>query len=279
MNDTIKGSIIGAIITGIVSLLIFFLGNFSTQETIERNTVETLTEYFDSVEKEMTYEQALRAIYVENEDLKTKIEDLEIASKNNEDKMLEKNEDLYREEILEQAKSAFESNEIEKAVDILSDGLKTLPGDEAFLDKISEYRSYTPVALFEKQILYKEGQMLNSHRGSHKHPDNVGNLYPPSAYEIYASDTETENSITYALDGEYALLTGTLAIRKNSYHESLWVEFYDGDLKLGETEIVGDGIRPVDFEINVTGVIDLTIKAKTNTSYGFAYTNGFYLQK
>ena len=44
MSDTIKGAIIGALITTIGSILIFFLGNFSTQATLEKNTVETLSE-------------------------------------------------------------------------------------------------------------------------------------------------------------------------------------------------------------------------------------------
>ncbi len=36
MSDTIKGAIIGALITTIGSILIFFLGNFSTQATLEK---------------------------------------------------------------------------------------------------------------------------------------------------------------------------------------------------------------------------------------------------
>ena len=74
MSDTIKGSIIGALITGGISLLIFFLGNFSTQSTIEEKTVETLSGYFNSVDKDMSYEQALQTIYKENENLKIEID-------------------------------------------------------------------------------------------------------------------------------------------------------------------------------------------------------------
>ena len=83
MNDTIKGSIIGAIITVAGSVLIFFLGNFSTQDTIEKKTVETLSGYFDNIDKDMSYEQALQAVYKENENLKTQNSNL-----------LEQNQDL-----------------------------------------------------------------------------------------------------------------------------------------------------------------------------------------
>ena len=61
----IAGAIVGALVTGLFSLLIFFLGNFSTQSTIEKNTVKTLSGYFDSVDKDMSYEQALKTIYEE----------------------------------------------------------------------------------------------------------------------------------------------------------------------------------------------------------------------
>lgn len=71
MSDTIKGSIIGAVITVAGSVLVFFLGNFSTQDTIEKKTVETLSGYFDNIDKGMSYEQALQAVYKENENLKT----------------------------------------------------------------------------------------------------------------------------------------------------------------------------------------------------------------
>ncbi len=76
MSDTIKGSIIGAIITVIGSILVFVLGNFSTQSIIEEKTVKTLSGYFDSVNKDMSYEQALQTIYKENESLKMDISDL-----------------------------------------------------------------------------------------------------------------------------------------------------------------------------------------------------------
>ena len=66
MSDTIKGSIIGALITGVISFLIFILGNFSTQDSI----VESLSVRFDSVDSSMSYEQALQAIYEEVERLK-----------------------------------------------------------------------------------------------------------------------------------------------------------------------------------------------------------------
>lgn len=82
MSDTIKGAIIGALITTLGSVLIFFLGNFSTQATLEKNTVETLSEYFDSVDKDMSFKQALQTVY---EEAKYKDEQIDILNQQNTD--------------------------------------------------------------------------------------------------------------------------------------------------------------------------------------------------
>lgn len=77
MNDTIKAAIISSLITALIttltSVLIFFLGNFSTQATLEKKTIETLSEYFDSVNKDMSYKQGLQIIYEESKQKKEEI--------------------------------------------------------------------------------------------------------------------------------------------------------------------------------------------------------------
>lgn len=251
----------------------------SNVEVIEENETEieaSIDSYKQTILKKIQqYEDAGNT-----EDVISYINTLEKEYQNDNDIKLkyDVNVDSFREMTLNRAKDVFESEGVESAVEIINDGLNILPEDKAFLDKIEEYRSYIPIALFEMQILYKNGDdFLFSHVGSVNRPDNVGNMYSASAYEIYASGDD--RSVTYALDQKYTLLTGTLAIRQNSGHESVWVEFYDGDILLGRTDEVCDGVRPISFEISVAGVTDLTIKARTNASYGFAYTEGFYVQK
>ena len=55
MSDGIKsaviGAIVGSLITGAVSLFI----NYDQKKGIEIKTVETLSKYFDSVDKDMSY--------------------------------------------------------------------------------------------------------------------------------------------------------------------------------------------------------------------------------
>lgn len=67
MKEQVTSAVVGAIIAGLFSLLIFHLGNFSTQKSI----VESLSVRFDSVDSTMSYEQALQTLYEEMEQLKT----------------------------------------------------------------------------------------------------------------------------------------------------------------------------------------------------------------
>lgn len=73
MKEQIIGAVVGAIITGLFSVPIFHLGNFSTQDSI----VEALSVRFDSVDESMSYEQALQAVYEEVEQLKVNSTTLE----------------------------------------------------------------------------------------------------------------------------------------------------------------------------------------------------------
>lgn len=78
MDIQIKSALIGAIIPTVGAFAIFFLGDFSTESKLERDTVEVLSEKFDSVEKDMSYEEALQSVFKENENLKNSIDDLSL---------------------------------------------------------------------------------------------------------------------------------------------------------------------------------------------------------
>lgn len=133
MSDTIKGSIIGAFITVVGSVLIFVLGNFSTQSTIEKNTVETLSRYFDSVDKDMSYEQALQTIYKENENLKSYVDELNNQVNMLNTKISEKQTEIDRQystevinEIIYNATEYGNDSNFIQALSILNSASKTL---------------------------------------------------------------------------------------------------------------------------------------------------------
>ena len=148
MSDTIKGAIIGALITTLGSVLIFFLGNFSTQATLEKNTVETLSEYFDSIDKDMSYKQALQTVYEDyknTKDEKDKLQEQLNAKQN------EADAEKKIKEVIETVSSLSDKGNYEKALSILNGVEDKTPEMELLLVDIT--------GKFETQIIDKASNL------------------------------------------------------------------------------------------------------------------------
>lgn len=78
IKSAIAGAIAGAAIQSAVAVLIFFMGNFSTQESFQRGVVEALSKRFQSVEKDMSYEKAIEVIYKEKQDMENELETIRL---------------------------------------------------------------------------------------------------------------------------------------------------------------------------------------------------------
>ena len=105
--------------------------------------------------------------------------------------------------------------------------------------------------------------------------DNLGNN--EYSLMIYCEDGGAE--ITYPLDKKYSILRGNIALSgEDNKSEGLWLTFYDGKKKLGETQHMKAADRPSRFQIDVSNVTDLRI-VTDGLSYeaGFLLTNGFEL--
>lgn len=139
MSDTIKGAIIGALITTLGSVLIFFLGNFSTQATLEKNTVETLSGYFDSVDKDMSYKQALQTVYEDYKNIKdekSKLQEQLSVAQNSVD-IKERNE-----EVIETVNTFTSEGNYEMALSVLNDVDEQTPEMKLLLvDVTKKYES------------------------------------------------------------------------------------------------------------------------------------------
>lgn len=111
--------------------------------------------------------------------------------------------------------------------------------------------------------------------------DNLGNSN--YSVDIYYRNGD-EREITYPLDYKYSKITGDLALDcdSNDIDYKIWVEFYEGKKKVGETKKLTAGVRPIKFDINVKEVRDLRIIVNSTSdlfSYAYLLTNGFYLVK
>lgn len=182
MNDTIKGAIVGALITAgfatATSIIIFHLGNYSTQATLEAKTVETLSEYFDTVDKDMSYKEALQALYEgyiniknKNDELineKTKLQNdttIEKEQLNNEiiqlkDQIGEMQSQLdideKNESIIYAANSYAESDDYEKALSILINIEERTPEMELLITKFSKE--------YELQVILQVSDLQNEEK-------------------------------------------------------------------------------------------------------------------
>ena len=107
--------------------------------------------------------------------------------------------------------------------------------------------------------------------------DNLGTRYTNVACKTagYGSPNET----VYRLNGVYSSIRGTnfiLEREKNTDH-SLTLSFY-GDGKLLYTSYVQNGLYPDTFNVDITGVLELTIKTSgTNLHYRDLYVANFGL--
>ncbi len=136
MSDTIKGAIIGAVITALTSVVLFFWADLSTQSTLEKSTVETLSTYYDFIDENMSLNAALASTYEY-----TKEAEREKASAQSNSLDMEKELQLITAEYNE-LKSEINDlpNTENKSADIVLDGLKVHEGfNDAILLKDETY--------------------------------------------------------------------------------------------------------------------------------------------
>lgn len=178
MRDSVVGAVVGSVLTGIVSFAIFFLGNFSTQATLEKSTVETLSEYFGSVDKDMSYKEALQAVYEENKNANNEITELqeqlngfqvqvtELTSTNNINKVIENATVYWNNKDYSQALTILKNSEsLSKDIEVLykqySDEYCMYILDQAdILVKERKYEEAKEILSIDESLVY-DSSMLN----------------------------------------------------------------------------------------------------------------------
>lgn len=285
MHDTIKGSIIGALITVLGSILVYFLGNFSTQSTIEKNTVETLSGYFNSVDKDMSYEQALQTIYKENITLKNEIIELkeqnQILAKANEDAMntIGQLHDVAYQN-LNLIINGIDSGYNDKVIIVNNETFYS----QGFLQYIVDNQSISfensklfvgsvqtedqmPVSLFELEP-FTEGYSLSK---TTNEEDNYGNVFP-EAFRVRSGDWGYEdlmyNATEYFIDYNYTTLCFDYAYSKNANQGLEYEILIYGDGNLLESVILNRKTKVDSKKVDVSNVEFLQIVGKGGSYWG-----------
>ena len=184
LKQTLIGTIIGAILTGGVSLYTYFDSKYG----IESKTVETLSKYFDSVDKDMSYNVALEKVYEDTKSMQTRIDELEsgnidsILIKNaqeygesenyymalsllmNVESSDEEKENLisrygekFEDEVLSQADFFINNSNVNAAKLILNKALDIVPESKRISEKLSELNSNDTNSLVKMVPAYQCG--------------------------------------------------------------------------------------------------------------------------
>lgn len=152
MKSAIGGAVIGAILTGIFSIGL----SIAEKDSIEKYTVDTLAGYFDSVDKDMSYEDALKFIY---EDLKEKKEENK-ALKNELDSLkVQVNTYENNESAIESAKAFADLGKYSTALTILNDVADKTPEMQILIADYSKK--------YENQII----EQADSLKGDNKYDE------------------------------------------------------------------------------------------------------------
>lgn len=281
MKDAIAGAAVGAIITGIVSFSIFHFDNIETQKTI----VDTLSQHFDSVDKNMSYEQALEAIYNEKENLKNDI--ISLQKKNQElTKSKEEISNIAGQKydvtfqnmnlILNGIDSGYSSKVaiINNETFYSQDFLQYLVDNEAVSSNNSKLfigsvqsEEYMPTSLFELTPFTK-GYSLEK---ATKEEDNYKNIFP-EAFKIRSGDWNYDdlmnNATEYFLDKHYTKLCFEAAYSKNATQGLEYEILIYGDGQFIKSIILNRKTKTDSYEVPIANVEFLQIVGKSEAHWG-----------
>lgn len=138
MDIQIKSALIGAIIPTFGAFALFFLGNFSAQSKLERDTVQVLSEKFDSVEKDMSYEDALQAVFEENENLKDNIDNLSLQLNDLQIQIDQQNSEEEINRIIQNATEYWNDSDYVQCLTLLKSSKTASPNIASLFERYSD---------------------------------------------------------------------------------------------------------------------------------------------
>lgn len=193
----------------------------------------------------------------------------------------------YRNQIINDAANTYESEGYEAAVLVINKGLAVLNNDSALTKEKNKYRALAPIPITELDATKRGGHLYIGVSEGKKSvyyaeeyyitelaKDVSGNSYSSNEihYGLYRTgdndkiDKKKELSITYFLNQEYSVLTGTLYRPYLSLScDYDWtggggVEIYGDDILLYSTTMPEKTFDTVEIEVDVTGVRELRIQ-------------------
>lgn len=164
----------------------------------------------------------------------------------------------YKNELLAEAESKFDTEGYEAAIVVLNQGKKVLGNDSNIIEAIQNYELYAPVRLIDLDYLgandmyiVNESRLLNS-------GIEINGYYEPRY-------SNTRSSIIYMLNGNYSILTGIGGVSHDSREDSdiksdVCKLAIFGDDKLLFMYGFDNTTLPANFDLDITGIQKIEIK-------------------
>ena len=167
-------------------------------------------------------------------------------------------ENAYRQAVISNAATAYQSNGYQSALAEINAGLAVMPNDSELLNEQAAYLACEPISLFSLEPYTYTG--YPSHLTDIA--DTLGNVYNNAWTDQSWMYDEGGSSVTYNIDRQYNILTGTVVVAKEdkgqSYVACIRI-FGDGILLFENMNITSD-TKPIKVEIDITNVSDLKIE-------------------
>lgn len=172
---------------------------------------------------------------------------------NDYDKLLDENKEL-KDEI---------ENLKQQIYNIEHDTSYSLGVDNQIQEEISEI-NYRNLSIREVKDFYSDGI---EHRSS-KIIDNIGNSYDGYTF-MSAGDfmVAPEGSVVYRNDDQYAKFYGKVIIAEyeKDAEDCGWIKIYGDNILLFDSGVMGRGIIPVDFNLDISNYSEIRIDFKNGT--------------
>lgn len=307
LKVAVIGAIVGALITGAISLFIYFDG----KNGIENKTVETLTKYFDSVDKDMSYNEALEAVYKESKKMKSEIGDLKAGNINGilvesaqqfadakdyvsalsilnsiEKKSYQINNLIdeytkkYESEVTNQVELLVDEDNTDEAKRILETALKIVPNSKAIKNKKQEINNLYHQNMVEIVPAYQSGK--NEYKEYNTNKTGGTEFFKMAGIKYsdgmtFDADKSFYEDITWAiynLSGKYSSLSFTIGHVDDTDigEKTVFQVLYDGKLEK-EIPLAPDMI-PQKVKLDVTGVKQLKLQVPSSESESPLYGIG-----
>lgn len=193
------------------------------------------------------------------------------------DDMLLECESKYLKETIERANSKFINPETDwsYALSIVESAQEYMPENEVIKEYIAKFKEYEPISLFDVQLLSQ-----SSNYDVETVKDNLGNTYNKAmagrwlGYYTDNEDIKYKNAI-YVLDKKYNKLSFTVAV-KGDLDDDCYskIRVYGDGQVLYDSGDLNSSTKPVEMEIDVSGVTDLEIGIEYNGPKHVMYVSG-----